>query len=124
MYVTGIVQGTFSRNGVKSTGVGIADILHFAGQGRNRFMETEADDPRQNVPRGTAWGATLDIYGNYPVILHLDAVFRQAELAAVGACRRQASETTSGKGGHSTRMFFTGGNDRDIFFAAYLGKIG
>ncbi len=124
MNITGVVQRALPRNGVKSTGVGIADILHFTGQGRNRLPEFEADDPRQHVPRCTAGGAPFDLEGNYPVILHLDAVFRQTELAAVGACSLQASETASGKGRHGALMFFAGGNHRDIFFDAQPGKVG
>lgn len=87
-------------------------------------MEAETYDPRQHIPRGAAGSTPFDLYGNYPVILHLNAVFRQAELAAVGACSLQASETASGKGRHGSLMFFAGSDDRDIFFAAYPGKVG
>jgi len=124
MNITGIMQRAFARDWIKSAGVGITDILDFPGQGGNCLIQRQTDNPGKYVPSCTTGCASLDLNGGYPAMFHFHTVFRQTKLPAVFACSPQAAQSASGKRCHRAGVFFAGGNDRNIFIPAHLGKMG
>ena len=97
MDIPGIMKRALARDGIKTAGVRVADILHFPGQGRDCIVHRQSYNPGNYIPSCPAWCTSFDLDTFNPATRNFNLVFRQAELFAVFACSLQASQAASCK---------------------------